>query len=126
MSDEFKKKYLVALNAVKINSAKNMLELNLQFFASKQKQYGKKIGKHARDYGLDPSEPLQRAKMYEIINNIVENCDIVKIGPWRGQEKEVVFYIKGEDVVICSQENEFISILKGGIKNERVKNARIK
>lgn len=103
-----------------------MRKVGIQFFASKEKQHGKKIGKHALDYGLDPSKPEDRDKMHTIIDDIVNNCETVKTGTWRGQTEEVGFYIKGEDVVICSKENEFITILKGGVNNGRVKNARNK
>lgn len=104
---------------------KNILSMNLQFFASKEKQYGKKIGKHAQDYGLNPSIQEDRDKMHLIIDDIVDNYELIKIGDWRGQENEVLFYIKGEDVVILSKDKEFITILKGGVTNERVKNARV-
>ena len=107
-------------------SDKINLKLNLQFFGSKEKQFGKKIGKHARDYGLDPSKEADREKMHEIINDIIENHSEIRSGTWRGQEQEVDFYIKGRDVVVCSKEKEFITILKGGVDNARVKNARNK
>lgn len=88
------------------------------------KQFGKKIGKHAADYGLDPSKPEDRLKMSDIIDDIVKNKSEVRIGNWRGQQDEVNFYIKGDDVVIAKDNGEFITILKGGVTNARVKNAR--
>lgn len=48
------------------------------------------------------------------------------MGNWRGQEDDVLFYIKGEDVVVTKQNDEFITVLKGGVNNARVKNARNK
>lgn len=62
--------------------------------------------------------------MHEIINDIVDNYDRIKNGEWRGQKNNVDFYIKGEDVVILTDSNEFVTVMKGGINNERVKNAR--
>lgn len=112
-------------NGILTNGGKSV-KLDLQFFASKEKQFGKKVGKHAKDYGLDPSKAEDRDLMQRIINNIVSNAEEVRIGYWRGQDKDVLFYIRGEDVVITKQDNEFISILKGGIDNARVKNARNK
>lgn len=88
------------------------------------KQFGKKIGKHAIDYGLDPANAADREKMAAIIDEIVQHCDECRAGEWRGQEGEVIFYIKGEDVVVAKQDRTFITILKGGVSNERVKNAR--
>lgn len=109
-----------------LTKSSNRDKMSMQFFASKEKQFGKKVGKHAIDFGLDPSKPRDREKFQHIIDDIMSNAESVRIGFWRGQSQEVVFHIKGEDVVITDQSNEFITILKGGIKNARVKNARNK
>lgn len=91
----------------------------------KNKQFGKKIGKHAKDWGLDASNPDSRKLLENIICDIVSNHNLpIRIGEWRGQREEVLFYIKGEDVVITKQNGEFVTILKGGISNARVANAR--
>ena len=105
--------------------AKNLLGNSSPLKLSRQ-QLGKKIGKHAVDYGLDPSKAKDRKKLRRIIEEIYSKPDIVKIGEWRGQLNEVFFYIRGEDVVITTQNGIFISILKGGINNARIKNARNK
>ena len=88
------------------------------------KQLGKKIGEHARDFGLDPSKPEDRETMLNTIKDIYRDHDEVRIGDWRGQSEEVVFSIKGENVVITKQNREFITVLQGGINNARVKKAR--
>lgn len=128
--EEFQKRYLSVAKSDKDDIMKVKrgvgLNINLQFFASKEKQFGKKVGKHARDFGLNPSLESDRITFQEIVNNIVDNSDEVRIGEWRGQSEEVLFHIKGEDVVITKQDKEFVSVLKGGITNARVKNARIK
>ena len=90
------------------------------------KQFGKKIGKHAMDYGLDPAKPEDREKMRAEIDRICISADEIVHGDWRGQKKPVKFYIKGDDVVVTTEDNIFITILKGGITNARVKNARRK
>lgn len=87
------------------------------------KQFGKKIGKHTREYGLDPSNQNDREKMKEIIDDILVNHDEIAQGNWRGQDGTVDFYIKGEDVVVVNG-NMFVTILKGGVNNARVKNTR--
>lgn len=86
-------------------------------------QFGAKIGKHAQDYGLDPSAESTRAFFRNEINRIVNDADERRYGDWRGQEYPVVFHIKGDDVVVESKDGEFITILKGGVSNARVKNA---
>ncbi len=93
--DDFKEKYM---KSIEKSEKSGTIQLNLQFFASKEKQFGKKIGKHAKDYGLDPSKEADREKMHEIIDDIIENHSEKRSGSWRGQEKEVDFYIKDEDV----------------------------
>lgn len=107
------------------NSSKNV-KIDLQFFASKEKQFGKKVGKHAIDFGLDPSKAEDREKFQNIIDDIMTNADAVHIGSWRGQPEEVLFHIHGENVVITDQKREFITILKGGVNNARVKKSRNK
>ena len=64
--------------------------------------------------------------MAEIIDDIISHPDTVKTGYWRGQSDDVVFYIKGDDVVITKIGGEFVTIMKDGVNNERVKNARNK
>lgn len=88
------------------------------------KQFGKKVGRHASDFGLDPSSGKDREEFYRIITEIIDNATEQRIGSWRGQSEEVVFHIHKDDVVITNQQNEFISILKGGVNNARIKNAR--
>ena len=100
------------------------IDLGLQFFASKEKQFGKKVGKHASDFGLNPSSAEDRDTFQGIINDILDNETEQRIGEWRGQPEEVVFHIKDDDVVITDQSGDFITILKGGINNARVKKAR--
>ena len=107
-----------------LTSKSKYAKIDLQFFASKEKQFGKKVGKHAYDFGLDPSIASDREKFNKIINTIVDDHEEVSVGEWRSQENEVYFFIRGEDVVVTNQSKEFITILKGGITNARVKRAR--
>lgn len=87
-------------------------------------QFGKKAGKHAIDYGLDPSDKTSREWLMNYIKDITKNADERAFGEWRYQEYPVVFHIKAEDVVVESKDGKFITLLKGGVNNERVKNAR--
>lgn len=87
------------------------------------KQFGKKIGKHARDYGLNPSIESDREQMKEIISEIVDHFDDIRSGEWRGQPGTSDFYIRDDDVVVVNHDR-FVTILKGGVNNARVKNAR--
>lgn len=77
------------------------------------KQFGKKIGKHTSDFGMNPASEKDRTRMKEIILDIMNNYDELQIGEWRGQRGESEFYIKGNDVVVVNNK-EFVTILKGG------------
>ena len=113
---EFKEKYLKAAQTVENTGKSGIIKTD--------KQFGKKIGKHAMDYGLDPSKPADRDQMRMKIDSICSTADTIAHGDWRGQSKPVKFYIKGADVVVTTEDNVFITILKGGMSNARVKNAR--
>lgn len=121
--EDFKKKYIDIFKNAIYNDYEN---LNGKLIFFNDKQFGKKVGKHAIDFGLDPASKEDREKFLEIINEIVYKSDEVRIGEWRGQDEEVLFYISGQDVVITKQSKEYVTILKGGITNVRVENARIK
>lgn len=96
----------------------------IQAVAFDEKQFGKKVGKHAIDFGLSADSPEDRDKMKKIIRNIVDYAEEKVKGSWRGQEGPVWFYIKGADVVVTKENGKFITILKGGADNARVKEAR--
>ena len=88
------------------------------------RQFGKKIGKHAADFGMQANTVEGRAKMKAVIGEIVDFADECVIGEWRCQTEPVTFYIKGSDVVVTKGNNEFVTILKDGVENARVKKAR--
>lgn len=87
------------------------------------RQLGKKIGKHAKDYGLNPGNESDRERMIQKIDDIINNADEILHGEWRSQPGLSDFYVKGEDVVVVNN-GRFVTILKGGVENERIKNAR--
>lgn len=87
------------------------------------KQFGKKVGKHAQDYGLDPSKTEDRNTMRNVIDRILLAPDEIVEGSWRGQNGTVRFFIKGNDVVVVNGD-KFVTILKDGVNNARVKDAR--
>ena len=123
--DDFKQKYLKAAEKTLENSPKSgKMKVDIQLFASKEKQFGKKVGKHAKDFGLNPASAEDRDEFNRIVQDIIDHADEQRIGSWRGQTEEVFFYMKGKDVVLTKQSGEFITILEGGINNGGVKNAR--
>lgn len=106
------------------NKLKQVEKIGKSAIIISTKQFGKKLGKHAAEFGLNPNNEKDREQFLQIIDDVVINKDEVRHGEWRGQPETVTFYIKGEDVVIVSNENKYITTLKGGVNNERVKNAR--
>lgn len=90
-----------------------------------KKQFGKKVGKHASDWGLNPKIKDDRDKMLDIVLDIRNNpTQPVRIGAWSGQKDEVLFYIKGNDFIITKQDGEFITIIKDGEDNGWLKKSR--
>ncbi|SFE13428.1 hypothetical protein SAMN02910327_00412 [Peptostreptococcaceae bacterium pGA-8] len=88
-------------------------------------QFGKKAGKHMMDYGLDANSRDDRIVFKHVINNIAKNPDYtVDDISWRGFKEPVKAYIKNGDAVLATKNNEFITIMKGGAENERIKNKR--
>ena len=83
---------------------------------------GRKIGKHAADFGLDPANPVHRAQLRRFIAEITTSPDKVVEGIFRGQGA-VKFFVKGEDVVVSTPAEDFVTILKGGVHNPAVQRA---
>ena len=122
--DEFKEKYLKAAENLQKEAKSGIIDVENSGLVMDWKQFGKKIGKHAKDFKMNPSSESDRKKMLDIITDIRYNANEQRIGYWRGQPEEVLFFIKGRDVVITKLTGEFITIMEGGSENERVKNAR--
>lgn len=85
------------------------------------KQVGKKLGKHAGDWGLDPGSDKDRDELLSIIRRIIDEADRVDFGIWRGQTGPCAFYIKGDDLVLIDGNGKFASVMKGGVNNKRYK-----
>jgi filamentous hemagglutinin len=83
---------------------------------------GRKIGKHAADFRLDPANPVHRAQLRHLIAEIHTSPDRVVEGIFRGQGA-VKFFIKGDDVVVTTPTEDFVTILKGGVHNPAVRRA---
>ena len=127
---EIKKMPLEYKNFVKDlirNTTKNKIKMEEQFLTLTDKQFGKKGSKHAPEWGLKMNLPQDRQKLKDIILDIYNNADYtLRNADWRGQPKPVTFYVKGDDVVVVNADDEFITILKGGVHNARVIAARLK
>lgn len=87
-------------------------------------QVGKKIGKHISEYGLNPSSKEDRDSYIHLIREVRKSYDERRIGSWRSIDEDVMFYLKGTDLLITRKNGIFVSLFKGGDTNARFKNAR--
>lgn len=120
---EFKEKYLKAAQTVE-NIGKSGIIIS-------DKQLGHKAGKHMNEWGLNVSSAEDRARFIEITKNIRANAQEVRRVQWLHDPEtgrrtvEVNGYILGEDVVLVKDDGEYITTMRGGINNGRVKNGRV-
>lgn len=122
--DSWTKKWVDADKSDKIEKRKKLDKQGPRLIL-KDSQFGKKAKAHMADFGLDVKKPSDRILFERIIRDIVDNSDETIRGiEWRGQKDLLTGYIKGEDVVLANNKDEFVTILKGGIENARVKNTR--
>lgn len=94
------------------------------------KQFGKKVGKHFTDWGLDVTKESDRETFRRITQDIIKNADEIRAVKWDVDEQEkrtveILAFIKGEDVVLVRNENVYVTTLKGGANNERIKHGRV-
>jgi RHS repeat-associated protein len=83
-------------------------------------QLGKKAGKHAQDFGLDPRDPKARAQIRSTIQEIHGSPHEIRQGPWNpdtGGATNHLFYRKASDVVVTTSSGQFVTILKDGAGN---------
>ncbi|WP_435647326.1 polymorphic toxin-type HINT domain-containing protein [Kitasatospora purpeofusca] len=83
-------------------------------------QFGKKWGRHAQDYGLDPGDPAARKWYEDRIHEVRSSHDEVRQGPWRpnqGGGTDYWFYRKGDDLLLTKGDGTFVTMFpmnKGG------------
>lgn len=106
--------------------------LNLDDLSEKTKgviitneQFGKKVGKHARDFGLDPSLGEDREKFRNIIREIINKPDYsIESDNWRGYEN-IRYIVKGNNILLVNpKDDSFITMLENGINNKRFLEAK--
>jgi hypothetical protein len=100
-----------------LNAAARGVPMLLPGVRISAQQFGKKVGQHAKDFGLDPSNPAAREWVQNRIHQIVASYDQVKQGVWRGGANDNLFYLQGVDVVVTKPNGDFVTILSNGIDN---------
>ncbi|MCF5528206.1 hypothetical protein GIV74_25795 [Pseudomonas syringae] len=98
-------------------------------FKVDSKQLGKKLGKHVEDFGGNAASPTDRKMVLDKIHDIGSNTEKVIPGTFAGQgangaRGDVLFRVKGDDVVVTKPDGTFVTILKDGMtQNTSVRNA---
>lgn len=89
-------------------------------------RYGKKVRKHAKEWGLDPASAADRQTFHDIVDGVIQEPDeVIEADNWRDQPApQYYYYIRDEDVVVVNGDGESVTLLKGGVNNERVKRVR--
>lgn len=104
--------------------------INLHGMSVSSAQFGRKCGKHMSEWGLDPSSEVDRQKFLQITDEIRTNADEVRRVQWLFDKEtgkrtvEVSAYIKGNDVVLVDDDDQFITTMKDGTQNSRVKGGK--
>ncbi|HEY79469.1 MAG TPA: hypothetical protein G4O05_00130, partial [Caldilineae bacterium] len=92
------------------------------------KQFGRKIAKRCQQLGQNPADPRVRRRLWSRIQRIFHNADEIRRGMFRGQgpggsEGPVLFFRRGRDVLVTTLDGEFVTLLLGGVDNQRFINA---
>ncbi|MCF6526612.1 hypothetical protein HOY81_26645 [Streptomyces sp. JJ36] len=76
-------------------------------------QFGKKWGKHAQDYGLNPGDASSRNWFREKIAEVRGSHDEVRRGPWNpanGGGEDYFFYRSGKDLLVVKGDGQFVTM----------------
>lgn len=77
-------------------------------------QFGKKWGKHAQDYGLDPANPAHRELFMRRMQEIHAGPHEVRIGLIMKGGPDNIMYRQGNDLLITKMDGTFVSMYPGG------------
>ena len=81
------------------------------------KQFGKKWGKHSKDYGLNPGDPDARAWFENRIYEVRGGYDKVRQGEWNpdnGGGTGYWFYRKDDDLLVTKGDGSFVTMFPLG------------
>jgi RHS repeat-associated protein len=92
------------------------------------KQFGTKWAKHAKDYGLNPSDPGARNWFMNRLQSVHLRPDEVRRGAWNpaaGGGDNYFFFRQGEDLLITKPGGEFVTMFPGASTNGWFKGAEV-
>ncbi|MFD0067395.1 RHS repeat-associated core domain-containing protein [Streptomyces sp. NPDC056690] len=76
-------------------------------------QFGKKWGKHAQDYGLNPGDASARQGFRDKIAEVRGSHDEVRQGAWNpknGGGSDYFFYRRGNDLLVTKSDGQFVTM----------------
>ena len=73
------------------------------------KRFGKKVGQHMKELGLNPAFMEERLKYKEIINDTIKDAGKIKRGFYTKQEPDAICYEKNEILVLTRSNGEIIT-----------------
>ncbi|MTE20612.1 hypothetical protein F0L17_16150 [Streptomyces sp. TRM43335] len=82
-------------------------------FSINEGQFGKKWGKHAQDYGLNPGDASARQWFRDKIAEVRGSHDEVRRGPWNpanGGGEDYFFYRRGNDLLVTKGDGQFVTM----------------
>ncbi len=82
------------------------------------RQFGKKFGK----YGIEHVSSLKDLEATKIYGEKI--YEVRKIDKFKGENREVVYYQRGDVLLLTKKRGEFVSLFREGNQNVRFKNAR--
>ena len=95
-------------------------------------RFGKKAGKHMREWGLDPSKEEDRESFQSLTRAIVREADEVREVPWeenpetKKRDKPVWAFLKNNNAVLVKIENhEYITTMRDGADNKRIQEGKV-
>lgn len=76
-------------------------------------QFGKKWGKHAQDYGLNPGDASAQKWFRDKISEVRGSHDEVRQGLWNpnnGGGNDYFFYRRGKDLLVTKGDGQFVTM----------------
>ena len=88
------------------------------------RQFSKKFGEYGIEY-VSSLKDLDATKIYgEKIYEVRKFYELRKIDKFKGENREVVYYQRGDALLLTKKIGEFVSLFRGGNQNAKFKNAR--
>lgn len=76
-------------------------------------QFGRKFGQHAEDFGISFRDPRAREKFRDIIDDIYNNPDEVRVGPYYPKDNggvDHLFFMLDDYLLILKADGTFVSV----------------